>query len=74
MKPTCIFLVFGQEVDKDLSNLKTINTKVVPNVGEEIIFRGGLYKVKRKVINYSQVENHAIDSDERGKEMIYIFI
>lgn len=74
MKPTCIFIVFGTNIKKDFSNVKTIDTKVVPNIGEEIYFDKNWHKVRRKLINYSQVENHDIDSPDRGKEMIYIFI
>lgn len=74
MKTKCITLVFGNEIDKDFSNVKTIDTKIVPNVGEEIMIKQGLFKVKRKIINYKNVEDYDLDSSERGGEMIYIFV
>lgn len=74
MKTKCIFIVFGNEVNKDFTNIKTINTKVVPNVGDEISLKNGWFRVKRKLINYTQVEDFELDSLERGGESIYIFV
>ncbi len=74
MKTKFIMLVFGNEIDNDFSNVKSIDTKIVPNVGEEIAINKGLFKVKRKVINYKNVEDYDLDSSERGGEKIYIFI
>lgn len=74
MKPTCIFIVEGNYLKEDLSNMKVISTKVVPNIGERIVFRGETRKVVDKVINYSQVESYDLKDLDRGKEMIYIFI
>ena len=75
MKPTCIFIVFGKHVEKDFSNVKSIVTKVVPNIGESIIFEKGLYRVKDKNINYTSVEGFDdIDDVDRGKETIWIFV
>lgn len=74
MNTKCIMLVFGNEIDKDLSNVKSIYTMIVPNLGEEIIISQGLFKVKRKVIHYKNVEDYDLDSPERGEEVIYIFI
>ena len=74
MKTKCIFIVFGGKIEKDFSNVKSIDTKVVPNIGDEIALKSGWYKVKRKLINYTQVEEYDLDSSERGGESIYIFI
>ena len=74
MKVKCIFIVFGDKIKKDFSNVKSIDTKVVPNIGEEISLKSGWYKVKRKLINYIQVEEYDLDSSERGGESIYIFV
>ncbi len=74
MKAKCIMLVFGNEIDKDFSNITSIDTKIIPNVGEEISIKKGLFKVKRKVINYRNVEDYDFDNSERGGELIYIFI
>ena len=75
MKPNCIFIVFGRVVNKDFSNVKSIITKVVPNIGESIIFEKILYRVTDKNINYTSVEDFDdINDVDRGKETIWIFV
>lgn len=74
MKTKHIMVIFGDTINKDFSNVKTIDTKIIPNVGEEIVLKSGLYKVKRKLINYLNVEEYELDSPERGGEAIYIFV
>ena len=74
MKPNCIFIVFGKEVNNNLSNVKSIATKVVPNIGETITMQRELYRVIDKNINYSSVEDYDIDEEGRGKETIWIFV
>ena len=74
MKPNCIFIVLGNTLKEDFSNVVTIDTKIIPNVGEEIYFQKTSSVVKRKVINYAQVEDYDLDNPNRGKEVIYIFI
>lgn len=74
MSAKCIMLVFGNEIAKDFSNVKSIDTKIIPNVGEEIVIAKGLFKVKRKIINYKNVEEYELDHPHRGGELIYIFI
>lgn len=75
MKPNCIFLVFGNEVKKDFSNVKSITTKVVPNIGESIIIFKEQYTVVSKNINYSSVEDYDnLNDADRGKETIWIYL
>lgn len=74
MKPTHIFLVFGKEIKKDFSNVKSIDTKVIPNIGEEIVLKDGVYKVHRKLINYVNIQDYDLKEEGRGGEMIYIFV
>lgn len=74
MKPTCIFIVDGNYIKEDFSNVTTIDTKVVPNIGEKIYFRRETRRVVDKIINYSQVEDYDLKDSGRGKETIYIFI
>jgi hypothetical protein len=66
MKNPCIFIVFGNSLNKDLSNVQTINTDIIPNVGERIYLKSGGYLIKDKIINYSQVEHYGIDDPNRG--------
>jgi hypothetical protein len=75
MKPNCIFIVFGQFVERDFSNVKSVVTKVVPNIGERIFFEGYKYKVHDKLINYTSVEDFDdMEDSRRGKEVIWIFV
>ena len=74
MKVKHIFLVFGDKIKEDFSNVKSIDTTIVPNIGEELVLKSGWYKVRRKSINYMHVEDYELDSTERGGEMIYIFV
>ena len=74
MKTKCIFIVFGKSIEEDFSNVSTIDTKIIPNVGEEIVLKSGWYKVKRKLINYINVQGYELDDKGRGGELIYIFV
>lgn len=74
MKAKCIMLVFGDKIEKDFSNVTSIATKIIPNVGEEITLKSGWYKVKRKLINYINVEEYELDDKGRGGELVYIFV
>ena len=70
----CIFIVFGNHIQDDPSNLKSINTKVIPLTGDTIALNSGIYTVIGRCINYTQVQNYQPDSKERGGEVIYIFV
>lgn len=69
------FLVLGNSVNKDYSNIKVIKTTVIPNVGDIIAFKNKVVrKVTGKMINYTQVEDYnELDDPDRGCEMIHIF-
>jgi hypothetical protein len=43
----CIFIVFGKQINKEFDNLKTINTKVIPNVGDILVLNDGKFLVKK---------------------------
>ena len=68
------FVVFGDEITKDMSNVKVIETKVIPNIGEQINFQDKNWRVKDKLISYKQVEGYDIKDPDRGGEMIYCFV
>ena len=70
----CIFLVKGEVVLKDYSNVSTINTKIIPNIGESIVTKEGMHIVNNKVVDYRQVEGYTLEDEGRGQELIYIFI
>lgn len=75
MKPNCIFIVIGDQVNEYFSNVKSITTKVVPNIGESIVFGKRTYRVRDKKISYTSVEDFDdIDDINRGKEVIWIFV
>ena len=69
----CIFVVFG-EMKADFSNIKSIETKVIPNIGESIVVNKQRWKVTDKVINYRNVENYSYEDEGRGGELCYIFV
>lgn len=73
-QPNSFFVIFGKSIDKDGSNIKVVHTLVIPNVNDTIKINKHRYRVTDRIIDYSQVENHVLDSDERGKESIYIFL
>lgn len=71
-----LFIVFGKSLEIDLSNIKSIKTKVIPNIGEEIVYDRKPYIVRRKTINYTHVQGYDFDeySEGRGKEEIFIMV
>jgi len=69
-----IFLVYGDKIDEKWSNVKSLDTKVVPNIGETLMMTAGSYRVIDKVIDYRQVSGYDGSSPDRGGELVYIFI
>ena len=69
-----IFIVFGKEMKEDFSNIKTINTRIIPNTGDNIALKDGIYKVLSRTIDYRQVQDYTKDDSGRGGEYIYIFV
>lgn len=72
--PNCIFNVNGVSINKDFTNVSSIETLVVPNIGDEIYFNNQVFKVHKRLISYKMVEDYELTSNERGREMIYIFV
>lgn len=69
-----IFIVFGNKANSDLSNIRSLATKVIPQVGDKIYFDKKHLKVTGRMIDYSQVEDYDLDNPHRGSEIIYIFV
>lgn len=69
-----IFVVFGSNIESTFENVKSINTKVIPGIGDFISLKEGLYKVESRLIDYKQVQGYDKNSTERGGEMIYLFV
>jgi hypothetical protein len=69
-----IFIVFGNKANSDFSNIRSLATKVIPQVGDKIYFDKKHLKVTGRMINYSQVEDYDLGDADRGSEMIYIFV
>ena len=74
MKKPGIFIVLCNKINIDLSNIKTIDTLVVPNIGENIVFNHLRLKVVDKLIDYSNVEDYNFEDSGRGAENIYLFV
>ena len=66
--------VFGNTTLNDHSNVKAVNTKLIPNVGDEVFLNKKIYTVTGKLINYSQIENYDLNDPDRGGEIIYVFL
>ena len=71
---TCIFLVFGNQINNDFSNVKAIDTKVIPNKDDFLALKEGVYLVTGRYINYKNVEDYTETSPDRGGELIYIYL
>lgn len=69
-----IFIIFGEKPKSDFSNVTSISTKIIPSVGEEISLSKGLFKVKRKVIDYGSVEEYDLEQEGRGAERVWIYV
>jgi hypothetical protein len=74
MKTPALFVVTGKRLNKDFDNLHALDSLVIPNIGDTIVFRNVHNKVVDKIISYSQVENYDIEDTDRGSELIYIFV
>lgn len=71
----CIFIVFGSKCNEDWSNYRSLATKVIPNIGDEIRIDSKWWKVIRKMIDYTQVDCYTeIDDPGRGGEIVTIFV
>lgn len=70
----CFFIVYGKHINNNFDNVKSISTRVIPNIGETIIAFDGRLKVNDKVITYKHVENYELDDPNRGGEMVYVFV
>lgn len=67
-------IVFGKDVNKNFSNIKAIESLIIPNIGETIIYGNEYYKINDKVISYQQVQDYKLNQEGRGGEMIWVFV
>jgi len=74
LMPTSMMVVDGPVFREDRSNVRVVNTTVIPNIGDHIFLGGKTYKVNFKNINYSQVEDYELEEEGRGSEMVYVFV
>lgn len=70
----CIFIVYGKTANHDFSNIKSLNTKVIPNIGDTIVAFGERLKVIDRYIDYTQVEIYDLDDPGRGGEYCYVMV
>ena len=68
------FIVFGKDVNKDFSNIKAIESLIIPNIGETIIYGNNHYKINNKIISYNEVQDYELNQEGRGGEMIWVFV
>jgi hypothetical protein len=70
-----VFLVFGRLIEKDFSNVKSLTTKTIPNIGEVIRLKKGTFRVVEKLVDYRQVEDYnELEDVDRGGELVYLFL
>lgn len=75
MKPLdCIFFVFGSVAAPDMSNIKSIETYLIPNTDDVIVLDEGIFVVTGRCINYKNVEKYDADDSGRGGELLYVFL
>lgn len=74
MKVSSIFVIFDDVIAEDFSNMQTINTRVIPNIGDTIRVRSNNYLVTNRVIVYSHVEGYELNDPDRGSEVIFIYV
>lgn len=71
----CFFMIKGSSINDDYSNISTIKTTLIPNEGSWIQLKEGIFKVRKIVYNYMQVENYdELNDPDRGGELIYVFV
>lgn len=73
-QPKSFFIIFGNKLNDKFDNIKLINSQIIPNVGEIINYNKTKWLIKSKMIDYDQVKSHVLNSEERGRENIYVFI
>lgn len=72
--PNSFNIVFGSEINENLSNIKVIESLIIPNINDIIFYDKKHYLVINKMINYQQILNYELNQNGRGREMIYIFV
>lgn len=70
-----IFIIYGKTANNDFSNIRSVTTKVIPNIGDTICVFGERLKVINRLIDYTQVEKYTeLDHPDRGGESVYVFV
>ena len=72
--PNSFYIVFGSSINPNVDNVKVVNSLVIPNIGETIIYDKKVYLVTAKTITYQHVFKYDLNNSDRGKEMIFIFV
>lgn len=67
------FVVFGDKPNEDFSNLKVIDSLIIPQIGNKIRCFNKKLKVVDVFIDYKNVDNYRGDDPGRGGEQIYVF-
>lgn len=69
---TSFFVVFGDKLNEDFSNVRVINSLIIPQIGNTIRCFDEALRVVGVFIDYDNVDKYEKDDPERGGEYVYI--
>ena len=69
---TSFFVVFGDKPNEDFSNVRVINSLIIPQIGNTIRCFDKVLRVVGVLIDYKNVDKYEGDDPKRGGEYVYI--
>jgi len=69
---TSFFVVFGDKPNEDFSNVRVINSLIIPQIGNTIRCFDKVLRVVGVLIDYKNVDEYEKDDPKRGGETVYI--
>lgn len=69
---TSFFVVFGDKPNEDFSNVRVINSLIIPQIGYKIRCFDKVLRVVDVFIDYKNVDKYEKDDPKRGGECVYI--
>lgn len=69
---TSFFVIFGDKPNEDFSNVRVINSLIIPQIGNTIRCFNKVLRVVDVFIDYKNVDKYEKDDPDRGGEYVYI--
>ena len=69
---TSFFVIFGDKPNEDFSNVRVINSLIIPQIGNTIRCFNKVLRVVDVFIDYKNVDKYEGDDPKRGGEYVYI--